>query len=80
AVISNKADDYGLERAKQAGIATKVLSNKDFDSREAYDAQLMNVIDSFMPNLVVLAGVMRILTPSLVQKYVGTMLNNHPSL
>lgn len=80
AVISNKADAYGLERAKQAGIATKVLSHKDFDSREAYDAQLMNVIDSFMPNLVVLAGFMRILTPGLVQKYVGKMLNIHPSL
>ena len=80
AVISNKADAYGLERAKQAGIATAVLSHKDFDSREAYDAQLMNVIDSFAPNLVVLAGFMRILTPSLVQKFKGKMLNIHPSL
>lgn len=80
AVISNKADAYGLERAKQAGIATAVLSHKDFDSREAYDAKLMDVIDSFAPNLVVLAGFMRILTPSLVQKYKGKMLNIHPSL
>ena len=80
AVISNKADAYGLERAKQAGIATAVLSHKDFDSREAYDAQLMNVIDTFAPNLVVLAGFMRILTPSLVQKFKGKMLNIHPSL
>ncbi|MGO3299611.1 MAG: phosphoribosylglycinamide formyltransferase [Pseudoalteromonas sp.] len=80
AVISNKADAYGLERAKQAGIATAVLSHKDFDSRETYDAQLMDVIDSFAPNLVVLAGFMRILTPSLVQKYKGKMLNIHPSL
>lgn len=80
AVISNKADAYGLERAKQAGIATAVLSHKDFDSREAYDAQLMHVIDSFTPNLVVLAGFMRILTPSLVQKFKGKMLNIHPSL
>ncbi|HEA16793.1 hypothetical protein LCGC14_2439130 [marine sediment metagenome] len=80
AVISNKADAYGLERAKQAGIATAVLSHKDFDSREAYDAELMHVIDSFAPNLVVLAGFMRILTPSLVQKFKGKMLNIHPSL
>tara|TARA_B100001059_G_scaffold235788_1_gene282813 strand:- start:1207 stop:1557 length:351 start_codon:yes stop_codon:yes gene_type:complete len=70
AVISNKADAYGLERAKNAGIQTRVLSHKDFDSREAYDAELMDIIDSFEPNLVVLAGFMRILTPSLVQKYV----------
>ena len=80
AVISNKADAYGLERAKNAGIVTQVLSHKEFDSREAYDAQLMHIIDSFEPNLVVLAGFMRILTPSLVQKYVGKMLNIHPSL
>lgn len=80
AVISNKADAYGLERAKNAGIQTRVLSHKDFDSREAYDAELMDIIDSFEPNLVVLAGFMRILTPSLVQKFKGRMLNIHPSL
>ena len=80
AVVSNKADAYGLERAKKAGIATAVLSHKDFDSREAYDAKLMDVIGSFTPNLVVLAGFMRILTPSLVQKFKGKMLNIHPSL
>ena len=80
AVISNKADAYGLERAKNAGIQTCVLSHKDFDSREAYDAELMDIIDNFEPNLVVLAGFMRILTPSLVQKFKGKMLNIHPSL
>ena len=80
AVISNKADAYGLERAKNAGIQTRVLSHKDFDSREAYDAELMDIIESFEPNLVVLAGFMRILTPSLVQKFKGKMLNIHPSL
>ena len=80
AVISNKADAYGLERAKKAGIQTRVLSHKDFDSREAYDAELMDIIESFEPNLVVLAGFMRILTPSLVQKFKGKMLNIHPSL
>ncbi|MBQ4831635.1 phosphoribosylglycinamide formyltransferase [Pseudoalteromonas sp. MMG010] len=80
AVISNKADAYGLERAKKAGIPTAVLSHKDFATREAYDEQLLHVIDSFEPNLVVLAGFMRILTGNLVQKYVGKMLNIHPSL
>ncbi|MCK8124778.1 phosphoribosylglycinamide formyltransferase [Pseudoalteromonas sp. 2CM39R] len=80
AVISNKADAFGLERAKNAGIQTRVLSHKDFDSREAYDAELMDIIDNFEPNLVVLAGFMRILTPSLVQKFKGKMLNIHPSL
>ncbi|MBE0351253.1 phosphoribosylglycinamide formyltransferase [Pseudoalteromonas lipolytica] len=80
AVISNKADAYGLERAKNAGIQTRVLSHKDFDSREAYDVELMDIIDSFEPNLVVLAGFMRILTPNLVQKFKGKMLNIHPSL
>ena len=80
AVISNKADAYVHERTKNAGIQTRVLSHKDFDSREAYDAELMDIIDNFEPNLVVLAGFMRILTPSLVQKFKGKMLNIHPSL
>ena len=79
-VISNKADAFGLTRAKNAGIETCVLSHKDFASREDYDAQLAQLIDSFDPALVVLAGFMRILTPSLVQKFKGKMLNIHPSL
>ncbi|MDK1289936.1 phosphoribosylglycinamide formyltransferase [Pseudoalteromonas umbrosa] len=79
-VISNKADAFGLVRAEQAGINTHVLSHKDFDSREAYDEQLAKLIDSCNPDLVVLAGFMRILTPDLVQKFKGKMLNIHPSL
>ncbi|KID58678.1 phosphoribosylglycinamide formyltransferase [Pseudoalteromonas luteoviolacea] len=79
-VISNKADAYGLTRAEQAGIKTNVLSHKDYDSREAYDEQLAKLIDSCKPDLVVLAGFMRILTPNLVQKFKGKMLNIHPSL
>ncbi|MCF6442365.1 phosphoribosylglycinamide formyltransferase [Pseudoalteromonas luteoviolacea] len=79
-VISNKADAFGLVRAEQAGINTNVLSHKDFDSREAYDEQLAKLIDSCNPDLVVLAGFMRILTPDLVQKFKGKMLNIHPSL
>ncbi|MFM4717985.1 phosphoribosylglycinamide formyltransferase [Aeromonas bivalvium] len=80
AVISNKADAYGLVRAEQAGVATEVLSHQGFDSREAYDAALMARIDSHQPDLIVLAGFMRILTGDLVRHYQGRMLNIHPSL
>ena len=80
AVISNRADAYGLERARQAGIATRVLDHKQFDGREAFDAALVEAIDSFDPQLVVLAGFMRILTPGFVNHYTGRLLNIHPSL
>ena len=80
AVISNRADAYGLERAKQAGIATAVLDHKQFDGREAFDAALVEAIDAFNPQLVVLAGFMRILTPEFVAHYSGRLLNIHPSL
>ncbi|MFC0117115.1 phosphoribosylglycinamide formyltransferase [Pseudoalteromonas xiamenensis] len=80
AVISNKADAYGLTRAKLADIHTEVLDHKAFASRDAYDNALADVINQFSPDLVVLAGFMRILTPDLVQKFKGKMLNIHPSL
>jgi phosphoribosylglycinamide formyltransferase-1 len=80
AVISNKADAKGLEFAAQHGIATAVVSHKDYASREAFDAALQEVIDRYQPDLVVLAGFMRILTPAFVQHYAGRMLNIHPSL
>ena len=80
AVISNKADAKGLVFAKEHGIATEVLGHKQFDSREAFDAQLAEVIDRYEPALVVLAGFMRILTPGFVQHYAGRMVNIHPSL
>jgi phosphoribosylglycinamide formyltransferase-1 len=80
AVISNRADAYGLERAKQAGIATAVLDHKQFEGREAFDAALVEAIDAFEPQLVVLAGFMRILTPGFVRHYAGRLLNIHPSL
>jgi len=79
-VISNKADAYGLERAARAGIATRVLSHRDFADRESFDQQLMQEIDAFAPNLVVLAGFMRILSRGFVQHYAGRLLNIHPSL
>ncbi|MDY6979748.1 MAG: phosphoribosylglycinamide formyltransferase [Pseudomonadota bacterium] len=80
AVISNRADAYGLKRAEQAGIATRVLSHRDYDSREAYDAALQAVIDEYRPGLIVLAGFMRILSDDFVRHYQGRMINIHPSL
>jgi phosphoribosylglycinamide formyltransferase-1 len=80
AVISNKADAGGLDFAKEHGIPTAVVSNKDYASREAFDAALAQVIDGFAPDLVVLAGFMRILTPGFVDHYAGRLLNIHPSL
>lgn len=80
AVLSNRADAYGLERARNANIATRAISHKDYSSREDYDLALQTAIDEFSPDLVVLAGFMRILTPAFVQHYQGKMLNIHPSL
>jgi len=80
AVISNKADVGGLEKAQAVGIETAVLSHKDFTTREAYDAELLKLIDGYQPDLVVLAGFMRILTPEFTRHYHGRMLNIHPSL
>ena len=80
AVVSNKAEAKGLVFARDNGIATEVLDHKQFDSREAFDAQLTQVIDRHAPDLVVLAGFMRILTPGFVSHYEGRMVNIHPSL
>ena len=80
AVISNKADAKGLVFARDNGIATEILDHKQFDSREAFDAQLAQVMDRYEPALVVLAGFMRILTPGFVSRYEGRMVNIHPSL
>ena len=80
AVISNKADAGGLAFASSHGIATAVVANKNFASRAEFDAALQQEIDRFAPDLVVLAGFMRILTPAFVAHYQGRMLNIHPSL
>ena len=79
-VISNKEDAYGLERASNADIPTTALSHKVFPSREDYDHALMKAIDAYNPDVVVLAGFMRILTPDFVQHFSGKLLNIHPSL
>lgn len=80
AVISNRADSAGLVFAREHGIATAVVTNKDFPTREQFDVALRDVIDAFSPDLVVLAGFMRILTAPFVDHYAGRMLNIHPSL
>jgi phosphoribosylglycinamide formyltransferase-1 len=80
AVISNKPDAKGLAFAASHGIPTAVVPNKEFPTREAFDAALQETIDRFAPDLVVLAGFMRILTAPFVEHYAGRMLNIHPSL
>ena len=80
AVLSNRADAQGLVFAQEHGIPTAVLDHKAFASREAFDAALMAKIDQQAPDLVVLAGFMRILTPGFVAHYAGRLINIHPSL
>lgn len=80
AVISNRADAGGLAFAREQGIATAVVDHKGFPTREAFESELAGAIDRYQPSLVVLAGFMRILTPSFVQRYEGRLLNIHPSL
>ncbi|WP_163557419.1 phosphoribosylglycinamide formyltransferase [Halomonas sp. NO4] len=80
AVVSNEPDAYGLHRAREAGIEAVVLPHREYDSRDAYDGALIKVIERHEPDLIVLAGFMRILTPRFVQRFLGRMLNIHPSL
>ena len=80
AVISTIEGVKGLERAEKAGIPTAVLNHKGFPDRDSYDAELRKLIDSFNPEIVILAGFMRILTDNFVNAYLGRMLNIHPSL
>ncbi len=80
AIISNKAGAEGLAFATQKNIPTAVVANTDYATREAFDIALQQVIDSFQPDLVVLAGFMRILSNEFVHHYDARMLNIHPSL
>ena len=80
AVISNKADAYGLTRAKNAGIPVEIINHVDHESRDDFDKTLQNIIDNYQADLVVLAGFMRILTNDFVNHYAGRMINIHPSL
>lgn len=80
AVISNRADAQGLEIAESHGIPTAVVSHKDYADRASFDAALAKVIDGYSPDIVVLAGFMRILTDGFVERYRGKLINIHPSL
>lgn len=80
AVFSNKADAFGLERARKAAIPAHTLTADQFASREAFDRELILEIDAYTPDVVVLAGFMRILSPAFVAHYNGRLLNIHPSL
>src|SRR5512140_75839 len=79
-VISNRADATGLASAQAHGIPTAVVSHKDYADRAAFDAALAEVIDHHAPDVIVLAGFMRILTDGFVERYRGKLINIHPSL
>ena len=79
-VISNKKDAYGLVRAEKANIDHYFIDNKNFSSREEFEQTIINVLDKYEPNLVVLAGFMRILSELFVNKYKNKLINIHPSL
>lgn len=80
AVLSNKAGVFGLERAEKAGIPQIVIDHKAFDDRESFDAAMIEAMDAYQPDLIVMAGSMRILSSRFIQHYQGRMLNIHPSL
>ncbi len=80
AVISNRADAAGLDYAATRSIATAVVDHRAYPSREAFDAALVQAVEAHVPDLVLLAGFMRILTPGFVSRFEGRMLNIHPSL
>lgn len=80
AVIANRPDAAGLAFAASHGIATAVVDHRQFPDRDSFDAALAQEIDGFAPDLVVLAGFMRVLTDGFVDRYAGRMLNVHPSL
>jgi phosphoribosylglycinamide formyltransferase-1 len=80
AVVSNRADAQGLDYARSRNIPTAVVEHRDYATREAFEAVLADVIDAHAPQLVVLAGFMRVLTPQFVGHYERRMINIHPSL
>ena len=79
-LITNQPEAKGLVFAKSVGIPTAVIDHRAYPSREAFDRALMQQIDAFSADLVVLAGFMRILTPGFIKHYEGRMINIHPSL
>ena len=80
AVVSSRSGAAGIERAKRAGIETRVVDHRAYAERQEFDRALHQVVDAFTPQLVVNAGFMRILTATFVDHYKGRMVNIHPSL
>ena len=79
-VLSNKRGAYGLERAKKAKISTEIINNEAFETREKFDSEMVKVLFNYQPNLIILAGFMRILSPVFINAFKGRILNIHPSL
>ena len=79
-VVSNRPDAAGLERARNAGIATACVDHTSYDAREPFDAALLETVSDYRPDAVILAGFMRILTPVFLLPFTGSLLNIHPSL
>jgi len=80
AVLSNRPQAYGLERAARSGITTRVIDHTDYSDRAEFDAALLNAIEDYQPRLVVLAGFMRLLGGEFVRHFAGRIINIHPSL
>lgn len=80
AVLSNRPDATGLAWAAEQGIPTAALNHRDYPDRAAFDQAMMQLIDGYAPDLVLLAGFMRILTPEFCARYAGRLINIHPSL
>ena len=79
-VLSNKPAAAGLERARKAGICVECVEHRDYPERAAFDAALVEVLDRYAPDIIILAGFMRILTPVFIDHFAGKILNIHPSL
>jgi len=79
-VLSNRPETQGLERAKKHNISTELLDHTRYESRESFDQALSETLKNYTPDLVVLAGFMRILTPDFVEQWLGKIINIHPSL
>jgi len=79
-VISNKPGVKALDRAKELGVPSKVISHKDYATRELFDEALAQCLDFHKIDIIVLAGFMRVLTPDFVRKYYGRLINIHPAL
>ena len=79
-IVSNQKESDGLAWALEQGLSTQLLNHRDFDSREAFDQALADQLKAFEPDLVVLAGFMRVLSPAFFARFQGLMINIHPSL